>query len=122
MNSKSLLIVSASAAVMLIFPFVSQPARAVSPEVEAAAKAISEIAADPTKLQAYCRVVKELEATAGTGDRGKYDAVVQQLEDLLRSFGPAFERAVELAEMDLDPEDEQALEDAYDAVEERCVN
>jgi hypothetical protein len=119
MNSKRLLIVSASAVVMV---FVSQPVSAVSPEAEAAAKTISGIAADPTKLQAYCRVAKEVGGAAGTGDRAKFDAAVQQLENVLRSFGPEFHGAVELAEKDLDPEDEQALEDAYEDIEERCGN
>jgi hypothetical protein len=119
---KSLSTAFAAIVIATIGSFSAHPARAVSPEVEAAAKTISEIVADPTKLQAYCRVAKELEATAGTSDQAKYDAAVQQLEDLLRSFGPEYERVVELAERDLEPEDEQALEDAYENVEERCGN
>ena len=117
---KGLFVAFAAIVIGAMCSFSAQPAQAVSPEVEAAVKTISEIAADPTKLQAYCRVAKELDATAGTGDRAKYDAAVQQFEDLLRSFGPEFERVVELAEGDLEPEDEQALEDAYENVEERC--
>ena len=95
-----------------------QPASAASPEVVAAVKTIAEIAADATRFRAYCNVVKEMEAAED--DAAKYNALVQQMEGLLRSFGPQFERVVELAESDLVPTDEQAIEEAFDNLDGRC--
>ena len=103
-----------------IGPLTSQPASAASPEVEAAVKTISEIAADATRFRAYCNVVKEMEAAEDND--AKYNALVQQMEGLLRSFGPQYEPVVELAESDLEPADEQAIEEAFDNLDGRCPN
>ena len=69
---------------------------AASPAVEAAAKTLEQIAADATKLQGYCKLIKDMEA-AGE-DEAKFDAVEQQMRDLLRSFGPQYEQAMDLSE------------------------
>ena len=94
MNSKNLLTGFAVTVMAAIGPVGAQRAEAASPEVETAVQTISEIAADATKLQAYCAIVKEMDAVVG--DQAKYEALVAKLEDLLRSFGPKYERMMEL--------------------------
>ena len=119
MNSKRLLTALAVIVMGAIGPLHSQPASAGGPEIEAAVKAIAEIADDEVKLESYCSLVDEIDAESG--DQAKVHALRVQLEDLLRSFGPAYERMIELTKSaDLDPADAELLQDAFDALEERC--
>lgn len=97
----------------------ASPVLAASPAVQAASNALSQIEADATKLQAYCKIINEM-GEAGE-DEAKFDELGEQLGDLLRSFGPQVEQALELSET-TDPEtaDGQALEAAFDKLDERC--
>lgn len=94
-------------------------ARAASPAIEAAVRTIGQIETDPSKLQSYCKIVKDM-AAAGE-DEAKFDALEQQMEDLLRSFGPQFEQMLTLAEnTDPDTPDGEALEAAFEKLDEKC--
>ena len=75
MDRKNLLIVAAAAvlSVAVIFSLHSYSALAASPAAEAAAKAISQIEADPTKLQGYCKIIKEMNVSGN--DEAKSDAL-----------------------------------------------
>jgi len=95
------------------------PTLAASPSVEAAAKSLSQIEADATKLQGYCKIIKEMDA-AGE-DEAKSDALEQQLGDLLQSFGPQFEQVLALSQsLDSESADGQALDEAFDKLDEKC--
>jgi hypothetical protein len=119
-NLKCLLAVFVSV-MGVIGAFPARPAIAASPEVEAAAQTISQIADDPTKFGAYCQIAKAIDAAES--EPAKYAILEQEIEDLVRSFGPAYERAMELVKSGaLEPDDEQALEDAFADLEERCSN
>jgi hypothetical protein len=106
-------------AVVAILSLSTHPALAASPAVEAAAKAISQIGADATRLQGYCKIVKEINAAGD--DEAKIDALEQQMEDLLKSFGPQFEQVLALSEStDSETPDGQALEAAFDKLDAKC--
>lgn len=95
------------------------PATAASPAVEAATKSLSDLANDSAKLQGYCRIIKEMDAASD--DEAKFDELEQQMRDLLRSFGPQYEQAMELAEStESDSEDGKALEAAFDQLDQKC--
>jgi len=106
-------------ALAAILSLSASAAFAASPEVEAAAKALSQIEADATKLQSYCKIIDEM-GQAGE-DEAKFDELGEQVGDLLRSFGPEVEKALELSET-TDPEtpDGQALEAAFDKLDGKC--
>lgn len=116
MDRKTLLI---AATVAAIFSTAAHPALAASAEAQAAVSALSQIEADATKLQEYCKIVGEM--GAAEDDEAKFDELQQQFEDLLRSFGPQFEAVLTLSET-ADPEtpDGQALEAAFDKLDEKC--
>lgn len=106
-------------AVAAILSLSASAALAASAEVEAAAKALSQIEADATKLQSYCKIINDM-GEAGE-DEAKFDELGEQLSNLLRSFGPQVEKALELSET-TDPEtpDGEALEAAFDKLDEKC--
>lgn len=99
------------------FALSAHPALAASPAAESAAKAINQIAADAKKLESYCKVIKDMDA-AGE-DEAKLDALGEQLEQLLQSFGPQYAQALEVSE-DADEADGQAIESAFENLDEKC--
>ena len=114
MDRKKLLIAAAVAACL-----GASAALAASPEVDAAVKALAQVENDPAKLQQYCKLVSDM--AAAEDDEAKFDALEQQMEDMFRSFGPQFESILTASET-VDPEtpDGQALEAAFDKLDERC--
>lgn len=121
MDRKNLLIIAAATflSVVVIFSLNTYSALAASPAAEAAAKAISQIEADTTKLQGYCKIIKEMNAAGD--DEAKSDALEQQMEELLRSFGPRFEQVLALSKSaDSESPDGQALQAAFDKLDEKC--
>ena len=108
-------IVVAAAALLL----GAGPTLAASPEVESAAKSLAQIEADPSQLQSYCRIIKDMDA-AGDSE-AKFDALEKQLKELLRSFGPQFEQVIALSEdTPSDSPDGQALEEAFRKLDDKC--
>jgi len=95
------------------------PALAASPETETAVKTLAQLETDTTKLQEYCKVIKDMDA-AGDDD-AKIEALADQLQKLLISFGPQFQQVMDLSE-NADPEsaDGKALEAAFDKLDEKC--
>ena len=96
------------------------PARAATPEVEAAITALQKIESDPAKFQTFCRLAKEL-AGIGEQDVAQNEALDKQLEDLLRSIGSDVLHAWDIGS-DLNPHtpDGEAFENAINAIEEKC--
>ena len=109
------------AAATVVLALSASPLRAASPEVEAAVKALGEIETDATKLQAYCKVVKEMDAASD--DEAKFDALQDDLMELMRSFGPQYEQVMAVSEStSSDSADGQALDAAYSKLDGKCSN
>jgi hypothetical protein len=103
-----------------IIILAAAPARAASPQVEAAIKAVPKIETDPEKFRTYCRLSKEM-AAVEEEDSAKTDELGKQLEELMKSIGPDVAAAWELLdELDPDTDDGKALIAAYEALEEKC--
>jgi hypothetical protein len=90
-----------------------------SSDVESAVKSLAQIEADPSQLQSYCRMIKDMDA-AGDNE-ARFDALEKQLKELLRSFGPEFEQVIGLSEdTPSDSSDGQALEEAFRKLDDKC--
>ena len=108
------------AALIAIIVLAAAPARAASPQVEAAIKAVPKLETDPEKFRTYCRLSKEL-AAAEEDDSAKTDELGKQLDELMKSIGPDVAAAWDLLdELDPDSDDGKALIAAYEALEEKC--
>ena len=121
MGRKNLFIIAAAAvlSVAVILSLNAYLALAASPAAEAAVKSLSQIEADATKLQGYCKIIKEMNAAGD--DAAKSDALEQQMEELLQSFGPQFETVLALSKSaDSESTDGQALQAAFDKLDEKC--
>lgn len=107
---------SAAAAVLCLSAGL---ALAASPAIEAAVKSLAAIEADTTKLQGYCKVLKDMDAAGD--DEAKLDALDQQMRDLLQGFGPQFEQVLELSEStDSESADGKVLDEAFGKLDQKC--
>jgi hypothetical protein len=99
---------------------LARPAVAASANVEAAIKSLAKIEADPTKFQAFCKFMKDMDDVP-EGDTAKAEALETQLDALLKSMGADVAQAWDLGD-DLDPqsEDGKAYDLAMEAIEEKC--
>ena len=99
----------------------SQPAAAVSDEVDESMSKLTEIGVDPTNLAVFCGIIRQLGAAHEAEDEAKVEAEAAKMVEFLNGLGPRFVRAWELGE-ELDPESEdgQALEEAFGTLEEKC--
>jgi hypothetical protein len=78
------------------------------------------IPADAQKFEAYCKIFGEL-ANAPDGDEAKYEALEQQFEQVLESYGAEVEKAWDTIEdVDPDTEDAKAISAAFEAIDAKC--
>lgn len=106
-----------AAAVMIAA--ASPSAWAVSPAAEEAAKTLSEIETDKSKLDPYCAMIGEF--VAAGDDQAKIDALAEKFDELIRSFGPKFAAALDLhTELDDESEDGKAMIAAFEKVDSAC--
>lgn len=95
------------------------PAQAASVQIQSAIASLAKLETDATKLEAFCKINADLEA-AGE-DAAKSEALDRQMEAFVRSLGPEYVAAWDLAE-ELNPESEdgKALNAAFDSLEDKC--
>ena len=92
---------------------------AASPAVKEAVKTLDSIGLDASKLKAYCVVYEEYIASGDS--EAKQAAADEKLTNLLNSFGPRFQKALQVhLETDPSSDDGQALDDAFARLDERC--
>lgn len=106
----------------LLFAVLTAPsvALAASPAVETAMATLAVIETDKAKLDPYCALVAEMNAAGN--DQAKLDSLGEQLDGLLRSFGPAFESAVDLHnELDDASADGVAMIAAFEKIDKLCT-
>jgi hypothetical protein len=95
-------------------------ANAATPDIATAVKTLASIEADAGKLASYCTIVAKM--IAAGADQAQTDALGEEMDSLIRSFGPEFESALDL-HLDLDdasPEG-QATIAAFEALDQRCA-
>jgi hypothetical protein len=87
--------------------------------IEAAVTLLATIPADPAKLDRYCTLVAKMKAAGPEGPLS--DELDDAFDAMLVSFGPGFDKVVEVSEdvEDASPEG-QALNAGFAAVEARC--
>lgn len=106
-------------AMVMAFAIAVSPAHATSPAVEEAVKALAEIETDKSKLDPYCALIMQFSA-AGQ-DQPKIDALAEQFDDLVRSFGPKFQAALDLHnELDDESADGKAMNTAFERIDVLC--
>ena len=91
-------------------------------EVDTAVKAIDDLAADETKVEAYCAIIEEEDAVP-EGDAAGAEAVRQKLDTYLAGLGEGARMAFALDET-IDPvsEEGQKLGGAFLRLEEACAS
>jgi hypothetical protein len=95
------------------------PAQAASVQVQSAVANLAKLETDAAKLEAFCKINADLEAAGD--DNAKSEALDRQMEAFVRSLGPDYIAAWDLAE-ELNPESEdgKALNAAFDSLENKC--
>jgi len=95
------------------------PAHAASVQVQSAIASLGKLETDPAKVEAFCKINADLEAAGD--DAAKSEALDRQMEVFVRSLGPEYIAAWDLAE-ELNPESEdgKALNAAFDSLEDKC--
>lgn len=120
MNLKALTSWSYLLALLSIVTLAPATAIAASPVVETAIKALGLIPADATKFESYCKVLGEM-SSVPDGDEAKYDALEDQLEQIIESYGPELTKAWDVIEdIDPDTDDGKAISAAFDAIDAKC--
>ena len=95
------------------------PAQAAGVQVQSAIASLAKLEIDAAKLDAFCKINAELEAASD--DTAKSEALDRQMEAFVRSLGPEFVAAWDLAEeLNPDSEDGKALNAAFDSLEDKC--
>ncbi len=96
-------------------------ATALTPAVDEAVKALGSLSSDAPKLEAYCTVYNEY-AEAGDSE-AKQKAADERMMNLLKSFGPRFQRIWQVYQ-DSHPSsvDGQAMDAAFAKLDEQCEN
>ena len=95
------------------------PAHAASVQAQSAIASLAKLETDAAKLEAFCKINAELEA-AGE-DSAKGEALDRQMEAFVRTLGPEYVAAWDLAEeLKPDSEDGKALSAAFDSLEDKC--
>ncbi|NJO21806.1 MAG: hypothetical protein HC868_01235 [Sphingomonadales bacterium] len=95
------------------------PAQAASVQVQSAIATLAKLETDVAKLEALCKINAELEAAGD--DAAKSEALDRQMEAFVRSLGPEFVAAWDLAEeLNPDSEDGKALNAAFDSLDDKC--
>ncbi len=95
------------------------PAQAATVQVQSAIASLAKLEVDAAKLDAFCKISAELEAASD--DTAKSEALDRQMEAFVRSLGPEFVAAWDLAEeLNPDSEDGKALNAAFDSLEDKC--
>lgn len=118
MSTATVTIVTAAVAFAALLAGAATPASA-NADIDAAVATLATIPADRAKLDAYCAAVKEIQGV-GT-DQVKSDIADDRFDAMLKSFGPAFDKVVQLSHdfEDASPED-QKLNAGFAAVEANC--
>jgi hypothetical protein len=89
--------------------------------VDAAVKAINDIATDEKKAAGYCEISKELSALSETDD-AKGEELGKKLDAYLTGLGEEYVEAFDAAEsLDPETEDGKKLDTAFTALEAKCA-
>lgn len=90
---------------------------AASPQVESAVKTFKAIAADAAKLNAFCTMIKTMDAA----DEKDEAAAEAKVAGFVKELGPDFQAAWQTADdVEEDSEDGKALSAAIDEVTGKC--
>jgi hypothetical protein len=90
-------------------------------DVDAAVKAINDIATDEKKAAGYCEISKELSALSETDD-AKGEELGKKLDAYLTGLGEEYVEAFDAAEsLDPETEDGKKLDTAFTALEAKCA-
>lgn len=110
---------AATVAFSLAIALAAATPAAANADIDAAVATLATIPGDKAKLDAYCQAVTEIRGV-GT-DQVKSDIADDRFDAMLNSFGPAFEKVVELShEFDDASPEGQRLNAGFSAVEANC--
>lgn len=90
-----------------------------NPEIDAAVATLATIPADPAKLDAYCKAVAVIHASGS--DPVQSDLADDKFDNVLKSFGAAFDNVVTLShDFEDDSAEGKTLNAGFAAVEANC--
>lgn len=89
-------------------------------EVDAAAKTITDLAADKERVAKYCAIVKEMD-TLQEGQDQKAEELGKRMDEYISGEGEEIQNAFAVAEL-VDPESDQGpkLDEAFGKLDEAC--
>ena len=95
------------------------PVQAASVQVQSAIASLAKLENDAAKLETFCKINADLDAAGD--DAAKSEALDRQMDVFVRSLGPDYVAAWDLAEeLNSESEDGKALNAAFDSLEDKC--